>query len=316
MHAALVTVMAPVTQLDLSSVHGFTQAVDWIRNNILLSDKPQQRIIALDVKLKLRSSPDFGLVTLFIDTENGYLFAFRGQDGAYILRDDRQNEYKGLLKQSGNGPVAVLRGVGSDHRSLGTFLPNKDSAGMRGRTYGMANLQDAARLAAFSQDHGPVTETDVAGAMSVLVCMLAECARWPRIQHEFEKIYFGENVKADEVFKVYDKARRIRELASVFRDYVLSYRVERLVKRANEVNELLARLRVKLPGCSLDDEELIKLCLHSPNGNPGGDKDSAQRIRMICTELKADTDPVKVMEILSLCSNEQAVRAAQSGVVG
>lgn len=317
MDAARVTVMASVTQLDLSSVHGFTQAVDWIRKNILLSDKPQQRILALDVKLKLRSSPDFGVVTLFIDTENAYLFAFRGRDKVYILRDDRQNVYESLLKQSGSGPVAVLSKVGSDHRSLGTLLPNTDSAGMRGRSYAMAHLQDAVRLANYSLDHGPITEFDVAESMSILVCMLAECARWPRIERAFQRIYFGENVQADEVFNVYGRAKRIRELASVFRDRDLdvSYRVERLVKRANELNELLARLRAR-PGTPLDDRELIKLCLQSSNGNPGGDKDSAQRIRMICTELKADTDPQKVMEILSLCANEQAVRAAQSGVVG
>jgi hypothetical protein len=287
--------------------------VDWIRKNILLKKQPKP-VLSLEIKLPLRNSPDFGLITLFVDTSNGYLFAFRGQDKTYILRDDRQDEYQALLRQTGNGTAAILHGVASDHRSLGTFLPKKGSAGMRGRSYAIAHLQGGARLAEFSADRGPVTESDVAGAMSLLVCMLAECSRWPRIEREFERIYFGENVQADEIFKVYDKAKRIRRLAEVFPNYLIADRVEKLVKRANEVNELLTALRTTLGGSPLENQALIGLCLGAPKGSVGGDKNSAERIRTICTELKADAKTMA--EILSLCSNEQATRAAQSGVIG
>ncbi|HEX4227517.1 MAG TPA: ribosome-inactivating family protein [Bryobacteraceae bacterium] len=315
--------MADVTQLDLSSVRGFTRAVDWIRRSILLNTGPKQRILELGVKLSLRSSAELGIITLFVDSKNGYLFAFRGRDKIYILRDDSQDEYLTLLKKNGSETVDVLPGVGSDHRSLGTFLPNKDSgAGMRGRTYALANLQDAARLADFSQTTGPVTEHDVAGAISVLVCMVAECARWPRIEREFEKIYFGENVKADEVFKVYDKAKRIRNYASVFPNYLLSDRIEKLVKRAVEVKELLSRLHAMMGASSMTDEALIELCLKAPKSVSGRNKDSLERLQRICSELglMPDIDPKgaaeKVTGILDLCANDLAVRAAQSGVIG
>lgn len=309
--------MAALTQLDLSSVRGFTQSVDWVRKQILLKNKPKPRILELEVKLSLRSSPEFGVITVFVDSENGYLFGFRGQDKTYILRDDSQDEYEKLLKQAGNPAPAILRGVGSDHRSLGTFLPNKDSgAGMRGRTYVMANLQEAARLTEFSQSGGSVTESDVAGAISILVCMLAECARSPRIEREFEKIYFGDFAKADESFQVYDKAKRIRDLADVFPNHLLSERVEKLVKRANEMSGLLLRIRSRMGAKPLPDGDLIALCLHGSNSNPGGDKDSAHRVRIICNELKANSNPKTMTEILSLCANEAAVRAAQAGVIG
>jgi hypothetical protein len=313
--------MAAVTQLDLSSARGFTKAVDWIRKSILLKAEPKPRILELDVKLSLRSSTDFGVITLFADTKNGYLFGFRGQDKTYVLRDDSQEHYVALLEKNGSGPVTVLHGVGSDHRSLGTFLPNKESSGMRGRMYVLAHLQDGARLASFSQSGGPVTESDVASAMSILVCMLAECARWPRIEHEFEKIYFGDNVKADEVFKVYDKARRIRDFASVFPNYLLKDRVEKLVKRANEVNELLPRLHSRTTAASMTNEALLELCLRNPASVPGAQQ-SAQRLREMCAELglKPQSDPKRaagiLTEILSLCANEKAVHAAQAGVIG
>lgn len=314
--------MAAVTQLDLSSARGFTQAVEWIRKSVLLNTDSKSRVLELDVKLSLRSSAEFSVITLFVDTKNGYLFAFRGQDKIYILRDDGQAEYFALLTKQGGEPVAVLHGVGSDHRSLGTFLPNKESSGMRGRTYALANLQDAARLADFSQTAGPVTGSDVACGMSILVCILAECARWPRVEREFEKIYFGETVKADEVFKVYDKAKRIRDFAEVFPNYLLGDRVEKLVKRAAEVRELLARLRLKMSANSMTDEALLALCLKTPPAVPGGDKEAVQRIREMCSELrlKADADPKEaaksMSEILSLCGNDSAVRAAQAGVIG
>jgi len=313
--------MAAVT-LDLSTPRGFTHAVDWIRKSILLNANPKPRVLELDVKLSLRSSADFGVITLFADTRNGYLFAFRGKDKTYVLHDDSQDEYVGLLKKDGIESVAIVHGVGSDHRSLGTFLPNIDAGGMRGRTYVIANLQDAARLADFSQAGGSVTNGDLISAMSILVCMLAECARWPRIEREFEGIYFGENVQADEVFQVYDKAKRIRDLASVFRDYLLGDRVERLVKRATEMRELLSRVQSKMGESSVTDEALMELCLRAKNSFPGGDKDAAQRIRDICTQLdlKPERDPKgaakKMAEILSLCGNDRAVRAAQSGVIG
>jgi hypothetical protein len=158
--------------------------------------------------------------------------------------------------------------------------------------------------------------------MSILVCMLAECARWSHIEREFEQIYFGETVKADEVFKVYDKAKRIRDFASVFPNHVLSDRVEKLVKRATEVNDLLSRLHSKMGANALPDQALMELCLKAPDSVPGGDKDSVDRIRKICAELglKPDVDPksaaINMTEILSLCANKPAVRAAQSGVIG
>ena len=314
--------MAAVTQLDLTSAGGFTHAVDWIRKNILLNAQAKSRVFELDIKLLLRSSANFGVITLFVDTRNGYLFAFRGRDKRYVLRDDSQDEYIALLTRNGSGPVTVLQGVGSDHRSLGTFLPNKDSVGMRGRTFAMANLQDAARLTDFSQTTGSVTDYDVACAMSILVCMLAECARWPRVEREFEKIYFGENVKADEVFKLYDKDKRIRDFAKAFPNYLLSDRVEKLVKRATEAKELLSRLHSRAGANTMTDRALIEMCFQAPNSVPGGDKDSVQRIRKISAELGFSPDADSkaaannMTEILSLCANERAVRAAQSGVIG
>lgn len=186
----------------------------------------------------------------------------------------------------------------------------------------MANLQDAARLTDFSQTTGSVTDCDVACAMSILVCMLAECARWPRVEREFEKIYFGENVKADEVFKLYDKAKRIRDFAKAFPNYLLSDRVEKLVKRATEAKELLSHLHSRAGANTITDSALIEMCFRAPNSVPGGDKDSVQRIRKISAELgfnpEADSKGAanNMTEILSLCANERAVRAAQSGVIG
>jgi hypothetical protein len=72
----------------------------------------------------------------------------------------------------------------------------------------------------------------------------------------------------------------------------------------------------------MPDQALIELCLKTANSVPGGDKDSVERIRKICTELglRPDVDPksaaINMTEILSLCANNPVVRAAQSGVIG
>lgn len=305
--------MAAVKELDLTSVSGFTETVDWIRDNIILGNRAE-RIMQLDVKLSRRTSADSSQISLFVDTKNGYLFAFRGKDKIYVLKDDHQEEYQKLLKENGSGEAVILPGVGSDHRSLGTFLPNQESGGMRGRSYSMAHLQDSEKLSAFSRSGGAITESDVAQAVSVLVCMLAECSRWPSVEQRFQRIYFGENVKADEIFKVYDRAKRILRLADIFPNHRAADRIEKLVKRAEEVKELLARMRTKGADSALTDEMLIHLCLKDPNSKSARDKDAAQRICDICLQLKADAHTMA--EILTLCSNEQAVRAAQVGVVG
>ncbi len=313
--------MAAVVQFDLSTVRGFTRAVDWIRKNVLLKSEDQPQVVEAEVTLPLRKPSEAKTITLFMDRKNGYIFAFRGEDKTYVLKDDKADEYVRMLSKNGGGTVTLLPNVGSDHNSLGTFVPNKGRAGVRGRIYAMANLQDSSRLAHFSFQTGPVTTGDVAGAISTLVCMLAECARWPQMEHQFEKIYFGEKAQADEVFREWAKAKRIRDLAAIFPHYLLGDRVEKLVKRASDARDTIAQLRKPTNGnAAMTNKEFVGLCFRVPNAVSGVDKESMQRLTTIRAELKLDSDAKRaaeaLIEIMDLCADEAAVRAARSGPIG
>jgi hypothetical protein len=177
--------------------------------------------------------------------------------------------------------------------------------------YCLADLQNAAKLTDFARTSGPVTYDDVRGALSILVCMIAESARSNLVLRDFEQLYFGEHVQADDVVQYYDNAKRITAYANVFRNPILTDRIEKLEKRAAELSALWAAVQDQVQA---DKKEFFRLAIAGgvPQ-KPPNMANAAIRIREIARELNAGAEDL--CEILSLCSKPTALRAARYGVV-
>ncbi len=252
-----------------------------------------------------------------MDPMDAYIVGFRGRDGIYVLRDPGK-DIASRLKQAkliGNDETPRVLNIGTDHRSLGTFRPVSGSAGMRPREFDAMDLRRISRLSDFSENSQAVSYSDVCDAISLLVCLIAESARARMVELSFQGLYYNKRVRADEAFQSYDQAKQITRFANrLFPNPVLAYRVEKLKKRATEIDSLLERARHLAKIAKFDAREFTSRALAgTAPEQPKELVSAAFRLREMAQELRTNAD--EMLRIVYLCSNEHAVRAAMYGVV-
>jgi hypothetical protein len=299
-----------VHELNLTSMLGLQDAAAWIRSQLRISPRAAA-MFELIIHLPVAGGGAPGRAAVFMDPTNAYIVGFRGRDAIYLLDENSEAAEAKLraagLLQPGEKPI-TLRGLKTSHRSLGTFGP-RHGAGDQGRTFYLPDLCRAARLSEFSSQKDSTVSLDkVRDALSILVCMTSECARNFAVERAFERLYLDWEVKADDAMQSYDQAVRITRYAEVFHNDVLAYRIEKLEKRATEIEELFRSVELK----GQDRQWLIRMVLlHPEEGRKPTNEE--QRLREIVRELQL-TEAHQVTEIVSLCRNKTAVRAAKGRV--
>ncbi len=142
------------------------------------------------------------------------------------------------------------------------------------------------------------------------------------MQNDFTNMYFGSGVVADDAIRSYDDAKYLLRLAhSIFPDYPQHLSVEKLQKRASELNNLLPVLQT---GVNHSDPKrlLSEIAEGRMKSRCPGSSDQAKRVRDMVQELsffdpkRVDRfDPGRVTQLISTCKSESAIRAAKQGVV-
>ncbi len=145
--------------------------------------------------------------------------------------------------------------------------------------------------------------------------MTAESARSRTIEIGFQKIYAHARVQADAVIQSYDQAKRITKYAEVFPNNILADRIEKLEKRTNELRNLIQAVE-EMPGRTTGNtsQEFLEQAIQgTAPRKPDALANTAKRIREISKELKIQHGR-GLLEIVSLCANGDAIRAAKDGV--
>jgi hypothetical protein len=305
--------------LDLSSPVGFTQATEWVCNAVLLS-QPAAPMLELDLRVAAQTkTSEERRATIFMDSKDGYVVGFRGKDAVYLLSDP-ERDIEAKLREAkliGKDEKPVTLKVRTDHKSLGTFEQVWSGSGFEGRTFGIADLYNSGKLSGFSVNQGEVTYDDVRNSLSLLTCMTVESARSRTVELGFQRIYNHDRVRPDTVMQSYDQAKRITAYAELFPNHVLADRVEKLENRARELGDLVKSVQRDL-GLSKDrfrrQDFLDQAIKGTVSKGPESVARAGARVREIAIELDIK-DGSKLGEIMSLCSNKDAVRAAKGGVL-
>ena len=305
-------------QFDLSSPAGFAGTTEWIRNNVFLS-RPEAPMLELDLRVAAptQSSGEQRAIIL-MDPGDAYVVGFRGRDAVYLLQEENR-DIEGSVRAArliAKDEKPVILGIGTDHASLGTFRQVWTGSGLEYRTFGEADLRNAGRLSGYSKTGG-VSYEDLRTALSLLTCMTAESARSRTVELGFEMIYRNARVQPDAVMKSYEQATRITQYASVFPNYVLADRVEKLEKRAQELAALTdsAQRQLGVGKGQFDRKRFFDQVINETA--PTAPKSLAsvtERMKQIAGELKV-TNGGALGEIMSVCSNKDAVRSAKGGVM-
>jgi len=314
--------------LDLSSRIGFAQTTEWLRNHVLLEEEPSAPMLELNVRVATAShSAPERRVSIFVDTADAYLVAFRGKDAVYVLyekgRDVASKLAASNLVATGE-PVVLLDSIGTSHRSLGTFRILRKGNTQECRTFAASDLLNAGKIASFSAKTSEVTHDELRDALSLLVCMTSESARSRTVQIGFDKIYLDARVQPDTVMQSYDQAKRLTYYAERFPDYGVAQRVERLEKRAHDLRDLAdaAQAAVGRAGDSTYTRDFFDHAIRGTTPRtPPALAGLAKRARDFADELnqyRRDLPRIEaadLLAIITLCSNQDALRAAKDGVI-
>jgi hypothetical protein len=303
--------------LRLTSHAGFDHSVFALRTGIL-SKTTDSRLEAVNIALPPISpeAPE-GKATLIMDPKDAYVYGFKGGGGIYMLKDGNRDVEEAVRKSGLLAPGERPHwagGLGTNHNSLGTFQPNKDKAGERGRSFGYSDLQRAAYLSSYEGPGGPVNTTQVAGALSLLICMTSESARSDLVANEFSRIYFGQRATADTAVKAYEKACKLTSLAEYFPAPTRTGSLEKLLKRTDELNQFLKDAK-KAGAASHVDKNIFDDALNGRGVSTM--KSDNERLLQIQKEMQARGKPVTgsdMAAMLGLCQNQDAVRAAMGRV--
>jgi len=295
-------------QLDLSSVAGHAAAVEWIRNNVVLRSEETAGILKLTVSLE----PNGHAVTLFMNAADHYIMGFQGLDKIYLLRDDHRDEFKKLLisrKFAAADQVDDELVLGADHNSLRTLQER----------FTRADLVGAARLARFSRSKS--NSEEVRRPLSLLICMIAECARLRSMEWTFRGIYenLDRPVRADEAIQSWKDAVDIVRLANKhFPTYPRVYAVEKLAKRAAELRTLWDQIVLAVGPFANEKAAKQQVIDGVPAlGRWGAVAYQVQRFADMSGELSVDGRKATAEEIsfiMTACQNETALYAAREGV--
>lgn len=296
-----------IRDVDLRDSAHYEASIEWLRGNVVLGNKLKGQVLQLNVALPR------GAVTLYMDTANSYIMAFRGTDGVYVLEDHKSESFKKALQsEMKEARIEILKGLGADHGAGGLKTFSDKSA--NGRTFTREDLDSAAKLSGYSGGSRNMTYEELRPHLSLLVCMIAESARIPMMEYDFSNmLYYRYSVWADEAIRSYDDAKYLLPLAyKAFPNYPRRLAVEKLGNRAHELDELLKKIQSTL-GTQNRSDLVANLLIGRMAALPLPAQLSS-RFRDICKELKI-SDPALVKQLISTARNTNAMRAAKQGVV-
>ena len=300
-----------VAELNLRDPASYTTSIDWIRDNVVFKNNVKGPVLQLIVSLP------GGDVSLYMNPANHYIMAFRGRDKIYVLKDRDSEKFKNdLQSQIKDVEIEILHGLSAAHtaRGLGTFKDQDHRT--RATVFSIHDLESVSRLSTYSRESGATYEL-LKRPLSLLICMIAESARIPMMQRDFANMFHGHDVVADEAIQSYDDAKYLMTLArDLFPDYPRALGVEKLQKRAVELDALLAKIQAAV---SVTDRK--KMIADLLNGRTPSDSrlvaEEIKRFRDICAVLsktpKMNADDIT--QLISTCKSNSAVRAAKQGVV-
>ena len=301
-------------ELDLSDPQLYWDGVAWVRNNVVLKSSGKSEALQLNVKL-----PFGQRATVFMNTGNHYIMGFQGADKVYLLDDPDSPRFKELLSQHlGSGSeIKILKGLSSrhDYRGLGTFEMNG-----KGKVFRKWDVESVRHLAEYSDGKNyAMLQTP----LSLLVCMIAESARIPMMQMAFTNMFqFEHEVIADDAIRSYDDARYLISVSRIaFPNYPRRWAVEKLGKRAAELDSLLAKLKVDT-GSSNRQKLLQEILGGRFSAVPGPANEHVKRLLFMAAELKISdiaramemTESETITQLVATCRSESAIHAAKEGV--
>ena len=290
--------------LNFADPASYRQAVEWVRANVVLKNNVKGAILQLDLAFPQ------GSVTVFMNPQNHYILAFRGADGIYILDDAHSAQFQKDLEATLKGSkTTILKGFSGSHGYGGiqTFAPE---VAIRDRNFNLKHIAEVRHLSEY-RAKGPYAP--LRKPLSLLVCMIAESARFPMMQRDFERMYFGSEVLADEAVQSYSTAKALRQQAlRAFPEYRSPEAVTKLVNRATELEELIRRLETLRK--TANRQTLITSLLSGGKQMLGSPSiEDTNRFCTICKELSLTTAR-EVTTLISQSRNKMAVRAAKEGV--
>lgn len=161
-----------VVDLDISSAKSYISSMGVLRQAITLGrERSPGLILILRVQLLYG-----GRVTLYMKVSNLYIIAF-GTGPVFALADATE-DVPATLRSSGAVPKEMKiqkLALGSDHGALGTD----------GSEFGLGDLAQCSSLALFD---GSQSFSMIRKPLSLLVCLLAEGARFLEVQNSFAGI--------------------------------------------------------------------------------------------------------------------------------
>jgi Ribosome inactivating protein len=292
-------------EINLRDPARYAASIEWVRKNVVVRNTTGTKVLQLDVLVS------DGEVTLYMNTENQYVMGFRGADKVYLLNDDDTEKFKAWLAEELQGAaIEVLNNLHTRHGGgaggLETFVDN-----LRGRVFRRKELNCAQKLSGFVHK-GDLYE-ELRKPLSLLVCMICESARFMILEKDFtNQLYYDYNVWADESIQAYAKAKLLLRLAErAFPAYSLQFAVDKLQKRATEMDENLQRLKRILD--RKDTRSLIGDILKGSASATPSTSDEIKRFKELCDQAKV-SDPDEINDMINYSKNESAVRAAKDGV--
>jgi hypothetical protein len=300
-----------VHALDFSGPSTYFDGVEWVRNNVVLRNAIGQPVLQLDVTI----SPGV-VVTLYMDPQTHYIMGFKGADRIYLMYDPLCGQFKDSLKTTyKDSNPEILDGLRSSHGSDGLETLERNRHGYPG-VFARSDLDTAKWLNEYQRGRKP-TYDHLRLPLSLLVCMIAEAARFPMMQRDFTNMYFGHSVAADAAIQSYADAGFLRDIAiETFPEATLmpGVAIEKLQKRIDGINLLLARIRLVRKDAPSDNKGLIEdLFRRKQTAWTGPTAAQDEELYRMFQQLKW-TEARKIAEIIKAFENADAVRAVRQGV--
>ncbi|WP_321470490.1 ribosome-inactivating family protein [uncultured Paludibaculum sp.] len=310
-----------VVDLDIGSAKAYMSSMGVLRQAITLGrERSAAMLLVLRVRLLYAEK-----VTLYMKASNMYIVAF-GVNPVFALADATE-DIPATLRASGaiaaEIPIRKLA-LGSDHNALGTD----------GHTFGLGDLAQCSSLALYDGTQGFAM---IRKPLSLLVCMLAEAARFLEVQNSFAGISrkHGEfwarpqpnegifapmsagegaattdNISISGVVWVWQKASRLRQYATT-----AGVGPEGGKKLVAQLSALIAELCVLLgpSGGKVEREVVLASIANSPARLAGTPSPAATKLleaKQLAARFGAQTKE-QISDVLALFGDELVMRATQ-----
>jgi len=304
-------------ELDLSDPVLYWDGVEWLRSNVVLKPSGNLGVIELDIRLPLEQR-----ATLFANTKDLYILGFQGADRVYLLDDPLSPQFEKLLKQhlGVDSQTRILKGLSSQHGEYGLGTFQKQGEWNKGRKFHKSDVKFVNQLAKYSLG---VNYEALRTPLSLLVCIIAESARFPMLQMAFTNMFeYGHEVIASDAIRSYADARfLIRVSLIAFSLDPRRQAVERLRKRAAELDSILEVL--DLPESTPNRQTQLQQALDGRLSSHSSKQEHAtEELRRVAKDLKVN-DIARALEmpqaevitqLVTTCKNDSAVFAAKEGI--